>query len=89
MPVEENPPSADNRANSLCRAKFRFPILHSCNSCTPVLPVTSLLRLVPGGQILLHHLGRLFRRFGSVQDLSARIPEVVFIVRVAFRERIW
>src|SRR6516164_7461887 len=40
------------------------------------------LRLVPGGQVLLDEISRLLRSLRAIQDLSARIPKVVFVVRI-------
>jgi len=47
-----------------------------------VVMLLGLLRLVPGGQVLLDEISRLLRSFRAIQDLSARIPKVVFVVRI-------
>ena len=47
-----------------------------------VVTLVGLLRLVPGGQVLLDEISRLLRSFRAIQDLRARIPKVVFVVRI-------
>jgi hypothetical protein len=42
----------------------------------------SLLRLIPGGQILLYEICGLLRGKGAVQHLCRRVPQIVFIVRI-------
>src|SRR5260221_664756 len=62
---------------------YKF-LLTLCPPCLcgeyPLLP--SLLRLVPGSQILLHEICSLLWRVSALQHLRTRIPKIVFVVGV-------